>query len=225
VEKGVTGIEVQAFVCDRYSTSLYLSNRALRSLPDVSQCVNLRDVDLSGNQLTEVPSSLLNLPDLYYVDLSDNYITALPATIGNLLSLSYLHLTSNRLVTLPVEIANLKYLYYLDVSYNRITSIPGKIFKMRDLYIYYYGNPGYSGYGYYTGYGNENKDRRSVDVIGAVVNTAYHALSKGWDIAADMDYRDDKFSGKFSERAVIGGFEHVNAQAYGIFKREDDKDW
>ena len=94
---------------------------------------NLKDLSLSYNQLTSLPSSIVNLTSLRYLYLEHNELTSLPPTIGNLTSLRYLYLEHNELTSLPSSIVNLRSLGYLNLSSNQLTSLPTSIGNLRSL--------------------------------------------------------------------------------------------
>ncbi|NJL91655.1 MAG: hypothetical protein HC916_19150, partial [Coleofasciculaceae cyanobacterium SM2_1_6] len=52
-------------------------------------------LDLSWQELKEIPESLTNLTSLRSLDLSSNQITEIPESLTNLTSLTWLNLSSN----------------------------------------------------------------------------------------------------------------------------------
>jgi Leucine-rich repeat (LRR) protein len=75
---------------------LNLNNNPLTVTPDLSQMTALSWLDLSGTELREIPSGLLDRPHLTYADLSNNYIIELPADLSNA-SRTYFNFSGNRL--------------------------------------------------------------------------------------------------------------------------------
>jgi internalin A len=92
-----------------------------------------KTVDLSGQQLTILPESVLNQTDITSLNLSNNQLTTLPAGIGKLINLQVLNVENNRLVTLPGEIGQLKSLQTADFSNNRLTSLPTQLGSLTQL--------------------------------------------------------------------------------------------
>lgn len=92
-----------------------------------------KTVDLSGQQLTTVPESVLNQTDITSLNLSNNQLTALPTGIGKLTNLQTLNVENNRLVSLPAEIGQLRQLKTADFSNNRLTSIPPELGNLTQL--------------------------------------------------------------------------------------------
>jgi Leucine-rich repeat (LRR) protein len=87
---------VQALSRMNNLSRLNLNNNPLTVTPDLSQMTALSWLDLSGTQLREIPSGLLDRPHLTYADLSNNYIIELPADLSNA-SRAYFNFSGNRL--------------------------------------------------------------------------------------------------------------------------------
>ena len=119
---------------------LDMSGYDLTNLPSsIGKLRNLERLDLQGNNLTKLPESIGNLRKLKDLDLSENDLTKLPSFIGNLTKLRELDLGDNKLTSLPESIGNLTQLKELDLSYNNLKSLPsqiGNLGNLRDLDLY-----------------------------------------------------------------------------------------
>ena len=104
------------------STKLDLSRNQLTQLPsEIGQLLLLQELDLSNNQLTQLSSEIGQLSSLQILDLDENQLTQLPSEIGQLSSLQELYLSRNQLTQLPSEIGQLRSLQELNLFENQLT--------------------------------------------------------------------------------------------------------
>ena len=122
-----------------YAVSLMWNNRDLTALHEkwlhmatverspLDSLAAVTQVDLSSNQLQELPLALFQLPFLIKVDVSKNNLEFLP-TAGKLgwkcFHLVELRVKHNRLKSIPEGVFKLPRLRELEVSHNHIESIP-----------------------------------------------------------------------------------------------------
>ena len=103
---------------------------------------DIKELNLSSNQLTELLSEIGNFARLTHLYLNNNQLTELPGEIGNLTQLTYLYLSSNELTQLPSEIGQLTQLTYLYLSSNELTQLPTEIGNLTQLtWLDLHGNP------------------------------------------------------------------------------------
>lgn len=107
------------------SGHLSLRRLGLQALPDhVPSLGFLTSLDLSGNQLAELPPAwLYDATRLQRLILAGNRLTALPANIGQAAALRLLDVSGNRLRAIPPEIANCQELQRIDVSGNLLSDL------------------------------------------------------------------------------------------------------
>jgi internalin A len=99
---------------------LLMAYCGLEQLPDtLDQNIDLVELNLSGNKLTEIPS----LPNLLFLNLSDNQLTSFPGVSG---SLCHLDLSLNQIVSIPKHL-HLPNLEYFDISGNPIQHLPYRL--------------------------------------------------------------------------------------------------
>ena len=107
----------------------------LEEFPDdlnkVSQ--TLRNLDLSDNRITILPSNIGNFKSLKTLNLGNNRINQLPPQIGQLVKLEILSLNGNQISQLPDTIANAKNLKELNLHANRFQKFPMVLTKLRKL--------------------------------------------------------------------------------------------
>jgi gliding motility-associated-like protein len=104
--------------------NLYISSMNLRTseIPSLASLSSLKVLDLTGNQLTTMPSFLAAMPNLKELYMSGNKITSIPDFIGGLTSLEILHLQNNALTgDFPTTMANLLQMRELRAENNKLT--------------------------------------------------------------------------------------------------------
>lgn len=94
---------------------------------------NLTLLNISKNQLADLPSEICQLKSLELLDLSDNKLTKLPAEIELLTRLRSLDVSNNQLTLLPLQIGNLKNLEELRVQNNPLGIISPAIYTLDNL--------------------------------------------------------------------------------------------
>ncbi len=92
-------------------------------------------LDLSANNLNDIPEKIVQFKNLQVLNLANNSITKLPNEIFELKNLQILNLEENRLKKLPEEIAQLQNLYNLNLTRTKIPSIPESFSKLKKLKI------------------------------------------------------------------------------------------
>ncbi|XP_035712559.1 uncharacterized protein LOC110843518 isoform X1 [Folsomia candida] len=109
---------------------IYLKRNSLTSLPtDIGKLVNLTNLYLIGNQITEISEIGKLCNSLKVVDLSQNLLQFIPSSVASLSKLEQLVLTQNRLTCLPNELGRLKSLKFLELSGNMISHLPSQMFQ------------------------------------------------------------------------------------------------
>jgi Leucine-rich repeat (LRR) protein len=101
---------------------LYLDNNKLTTLPDMGTMPALWDLNLSYNEITDLPESFGNLVKVYDLYLGYNQITQLPASFEKLTSVRLLALSGNLLTTVPSSFCFMSGLKELTLTGNRISN-------------------------------------------------------------------------------------------------------
>lgn len=140
-------------------TNLIAKNNQLNNngLPkEFSQCHSLKELNLSGNSLSEFPEQVLDFHNLKFLylggngmknvskdvrklkhlqvlSLGGNQITELPLSVGSLTNLQALVLCDNQIESLPANIANLLCLKSLLLHKNRLRTLPPEIIALKNL--------------------------------------------------------------------------------------------
>ncbi|MEO7840152.1 MAG: COR domain-containing protein [Anaerolineales bacterium] len=115
-------------------TSLDLSYNELIDLPEfLTKLKNLKTLDLNFNKLASLPEAITKLQNLKTLDLSHNQLASLPESIGKLQNLKKLRLDDNQLTNLPESISELENLTLLNLYRNQFASLPESIGKLKKL--------------------------------------------------------------------------------------------
>ncbi|XP_060530667.1 leucine-rich repeat-containing protein 58 [Cylas formicarius] len=140
-------------------TNLVAKNNLLKndSLPkEFSECVQLKELNLSGNRIQRFPEQIFSFPNLRFLYLGGNgmeniskdvwklkqllvlsvganEITDVPASVGQLKQLQALVLSDNKIESLPANIASLNNLKSLFLHRNRLRTLPPEIIALKNL--------------------------------------------------------------------------------------------
>ncbi len=118
---------------------LNLSGNQLRDLPDgMSDFTNLTHLVLNRNKLTEVSGNIRHLTKLKELCVGRNMLIALPNWVGELTNLTRLAVNNNSLVALPDTLQDLKNLEELYASKNLLTVLPegfANLLQLRKSYL------------------------------------------------------------------------------------------
>lgn len=110
--------------------NVLLALHIIEGAPDLKEELRvLEELDLSNQQLTDLPVMLFECRNLKELNLSKNELTSLAPEIRKLKKLRKLNLSHNQLRTLPNEIAKLE-LKKLDLRYNLLEKIPTKMLSV-----------------------------------------------------------------------------------------------
>lgn len=116
--------------------SLRLVNQNLTDLDGMENLPRIDElaiIDISGNRLKKITQGLVNkLTNLATLNISNNQLTELPDDIDDIISLDSIDLSNNKLTQLPSTIANIKTLTRIDLTNN---PIPGTTSNIRDTYF------------------------------------------------------------------------------------------
>lgn len=99
-------------------------------------------LDLSNNNIKQLPSWIGQLLYLEELDVSDNELEGLPSDAMRLICMIKLNLSNNKIVQFPKEITMMPHLQYLSIRDNQIRALPWDIGYMRGLRNFDAGNNG-----------------------------------------------------------------------------------
>ena len=91
------------------------------------------ELDLSKQELIELPPELFQLTELIGLDLGFNKLSLLPPQIRQLINLAWLSIEVNQLSALPPEITLLNNLQRIGLGGNQFTTLPPQLLKITNL--------------------------------------------------------------------------------------------
>ena len=109
--------------------TLVLAHNFLQSITiDMTRFVNLKILDLSNNQITSLPDTIMQLP-LTHLIVKNNQLTnfGLPKCLRKLVTLKVCNMSGNHLSNFPKQLLEVRNIEYLYVGNNRITELPREI--------------------------------------------------------------------------------------------------
>jgi len=116
--------------------SIDLSGFRLKELPKELKNISwLKRLNISFNDLEELPEWLGDLTNIEVLDLRSNKLKRLFKGISNLNKLYSINIRDNCLEDMPVEIRGLKNLQYISVGHNKLTNLPEWFFNIPDINI------------------------------------------------------------------------------------------
>jgi len=114
--------------------------------PQIGELRSLTELNLWGNNLSRLPSKMGNLSKLQKLDLSENQLKELPVTLWKLRELTELYLWGNQLTQISTEIGQLTKLKELILNANPLPAdeIGKTLQRLPNLEALYLRNMGFS---------------------------------------------------------------------------------
>ncbi|XP_076169958.1 uncharacterized protein LOC143148009 isoform X2 [Ptiloglossa arizonensis] len=130
--------------CDKVQTEIIenlplLKNQLILVSSDLAKCLaDLVYLNLSDNQLSDLPHSLNVLKKLVYLNLDCNQFSYIPNIVCELTNLRTLKASKNRLEDVTNHLENLSHLEDLDLSSNKLMHLPtsyANLNRLKNLYL------------------------------------------------------------------------------------------
>ncbi|MCH2042952.1 MAG: leucine-rich repeat domain-containing protein [Saprospiraceae bacterium] len=94
-----------------------------------------KHLDLSGQDLKEIPKSITKLKNLEYLDISNNQLKEIPFFLTDLKKLTFLDCSHNQITDADIVPSQLKKLKGLSLSHNQLTKITANFPNVENLYL------------------------------------------------------------------------------------------
>jgi Leucine-rich repeat (LRR) protein len=116
------------------ASKIDLSGQDLTEIPEqIFKCKNLKKLNLSNNKLKNIPADIAKLKSLRSLNLSNNEIPVLMAKFFTLPNLETLVINNNKLKKIPKQIEQLKKLKKLSVAGNQLAELPEELNSLTNL--------------------------------------------------------------------------------------------
>jgi len=120
---------------DDKGKSLIMDGDKIMPKPGIAQLSNLEQLELSYNQLTELPAEMGKLLHLRSLILTGNKLKKLPKECGELKKLKVLNLKDNILNEFPEAVLHMTSLEELVLKINEIPMIPAGLGQLKNLKV------------------------------------------------------------------------------------------
>jgi len=107
---------------------LCLKRNLLKTMPELKELKELLEIDLSENEFSRFPESIISLEKIQKINLNMNNLDTLNYPIRNS-TIQYLYLSNNQFKEIFPDILNLTALKHVSLDGNQIAEIKDTMFK------------------------------------------------------------------------------------------------
>lgn len=119
---------------NKNQSKIDLSNQNLKEIPqEIFELKNLKKLILRNNKIKIIPAEIEKLKRLETLDLSGNNISIFYAKICTLKNLKILNFNNNQLKNIPHQISNFKKLKSIHLANNKLTEVSPHSFSLQSL--------------------------------------------------------------------------------------------
>lgn len=118
---------------DKKGKYLWLQNKELTSLPNGLGKLDIYKAILTGNDLAEVPSQVLEISSLQNLIVAVNPISEFPCELDKLKRLKSLSLAETKITEINCDLSKFDSLKHFDISRNKLTRLPDQIKNIPNL--------------------------------------------------------------------------------------------
>jgi Leucine-rich repeat (LRR) protein len=112
---------------------LHLQNEGLSELPKNINTLEVKRIILTGNNFTEFPEEVLNMPQLEELLIGHNPVSKLPDNLESLKNLKRLSINATQIKEFPSDLSALQSLETIGLDHNEFKKVPEPILTIPNL--------------------------------------------------------------------------------------------
>ncbi|MCC9167684.1 leucine-rich repeat domain-containing protein [Pontibacter harenae] len=112
---------------------LHLQNRGLSKLPKDINTLQIKEIILTGNNFTEFPNEVLDMPQLEELLIGHNPVSKLPDNLESLKNLKRLSINATLIKRFPSDLSVLENLETIGLDHNEFKELPESILTILNL--------------------------------------------------------------------------------------------
>lgn len=112
---------------------LHLQNKGLSKLPQNINTLQVKEIILTGNNFTEFPAEVLNMPQLEELLIGHNPVSRLPDNLESLKNLKRLSINATQIKEFPSDLSALESLETIGLDHNEFKKVPEPILTIPNL--------------------------------------------------------------------------------------------
>jgi hypothetical protein len=112
---------------------LHLQNKGLSKLPQNINTLQVKEIILTGNNFTEFPDEVLNMPHLEELLIGHNPVSKLPDNLESLKNLKRLSINATQIKEFPSDLSALENLETIGLDHNEFKKVPEPILTLPNL--------------------------------------------------------------------------------------------
>ncbi|NEV95070.1 hypothetical protein G3567_13075 [Psychroflexus sp. YR1-1] len=112
---------------------LHLQNKGLSKLPQNINTLQVKEIILTGNNFTEFPAEVLNMPQLEELLIGHNPVSKLPDNLESFKNLKRLSINATQIKEFPSDLSALESLETIGLDHNEFKKVPEPILTIPNL--------------------------------------------------------------------------------------------
>lgn len=112
---------------------LHMQDKGLSKLPKNINTLRVKEIILTGNNFTEFPDEILNMPQLEELLIGHNPVSKLPDNLESLKNLKRLSINATQIKEFPSDLSALESLETIGLDHNEYKKVPESILTIPNL--------------------------------------------------------------------------------------------